>query len=91
MKFVAGILIHDEGLFSRNKEDGIDTNIEVLFKSPSMLDVIWAPRPHLGATLNSAGNTSQAYLGLTWDWDFYRYLFSKLFFRRGIPHWRESH
>jgi len=70
-----GILVHDEGLFSRNKEDGIDTNFEVLFKSPSMLDVIWAPRPHLGATLNSAGNTSQAYLGLTWDWDFYRYLF----------------
>ena len=70
-----GLFIHDEGLFSRNKEDGIDTNFEVLFKSPSMLDVIWAPRPHLGATLNSAGNTSQAYLGLTWDWNFYRYFF----------------
>ena len=70
-----GILVHDEGLFSRNKEDGIDINFEVLFKSPSMFDVVWAPRPHLGATLNSAGNTSQAYLGLTWDWDFYRYFF----------------
>ena len=70
-----GLLVHDEGLFSRNKEDGIDTNIEVLFNSPSMLDVVWAPRPHLGATLNSAGNTSQAYLGLTWNWDFYRYFF----------------
>ena len=70
-----GILVHDEGLFSRNKEDGIDTNFEVLFKSPSMFDVVYSPRPHLGATLNSAGNTSQAYLGLTWDWDFYRYFF----------------
>ena len=70
-----GLLVHDEGAFSRNKEDGIDINFEVLFKSPSMLDVVWAPRPHLGATLNSAGNTSQAYLGLTWDWDFYRYFF----------------
>ena len=70
-----GILVHDEGPFSRNKEDGIDTNIEVLFKSPSMFDVVYSPRPHLGATLNSAGNTSQAYLGLTWDWDFYRYFF----------------
>ena len=70
-----GLLIHDEGLFSRNKEDGIDTNFEVLFKSPSMLDVVYSPRPHLGATLNSAGNTSQAYLGLTWNWDFYRYFF----------------
>jgi len=66
-----GILVHDEGLFSRNKEDGIDTNFEVLFKSPSILDAVYSPRPHLGATLNSAGNTSQAYLGLTWDWDFY--------------------
>ena len=70
-----GILVHDEGLFSRNKEDGIDINFEVLFKSPSMFDVVYSPRPHLGATLNSAGNTSQAYLGLTWDWNFYRYFF----------------
>ena len=70
-----GILVHDEGPFSRNKEDGFDTNIEVLFKSPSMFDVVYSPRPHLGATLNSAGNTSQAYLGLTWDWDFYRDFF----------------
>ena len=70
-----GILVHDEGLFSRNKEDGIDINFEVLFKSPSMFDVVYSPRPHLGATLNSAGNTSQAYLGLTWNWDFYRYFF----------------
>ena len=67
-----GLLVHDEGPFSRNKEDGIDTNFEVLFKSPSILDTVYSPRPHLGATLNSAGNTSQAYLGLTWDWDFYR-------------------
>ena len=72
-----GILVHDEGLFSRNKEDGIDTNFEVLFKSPSILDAVYSPRPHLGATLNSAGNTSQAYLGLTWDWDFYRNYFTR--------------
>ena len=67
-----GLFIHDEGPFSRNKEGGFDTNVEVLFKSPPILDSIFSPRPHLGATVNSAGNTSQAYLGLTWDWEFYR-------------------
>ena len=67
----AGVLVHDEGLFSRNKEEGIDTNFEVLFNSPDFLDFAFSPRPHIGGTVNSAGNTSQAYFGLTWDWDFY--------------------
>ena len=70
-----GFLVHDEGPFSRNKEDGFDTNVEILFTSPAFLDVIWAPRPHVGGTINSSGNTSQAYLGLTWEWEFLRDFF----------------
>lgn len=66
-----GALAHDQGPFSSNKEGGFDSNIELLFTSPELLDVIWSPRPHIGASVNSSGDTSQAYLGLTWDWDFF--------------------
>ena len=65
-----GFLIHDEGPASHRKEDGYDGNVEVLFTSPEFLDLIWAPRPHFGASINSQGDTSQAYLGLTWEWEF---------------------
>ena len=30
---------------------------------------IWSPRPHAGAHLNTAGDTSQLYFGLTWTFD----------------------
>ena len=66
-----GGLAHDQGAFSSNKEDGVDINVEVLFVSPDFLDGIGSPRPHAGLTLNSSGDTSQAYLGLSWEWDFW--------------------
>ena len=66
-----GGLAHDQGPFSSNKEDGFDMNLEVLFLSPDFLDAIGSPRPHAGLTLNSSGDTSQAYLGLSWEWDFW--------------------
>ena len=65
-----GLLAHDRGPFSRNEEDGIDGNFELLFASPAVLDVIWSPRPHIGFSINSEGNTSQLYAGLSWDWSF---------------------
>ena len=70
-----GVLVHDEGPFSRNKESGFDSNIEFLFISPDFLRPIWSPRPHVGATINSAGNTSQGYLGVTWEWDLWQDFF----------------
>ena len=65
-----GAFLHDEGPFSRNKEDGIDANLEALFVSPEFLDLIFSPRPHLGVSANPSGNTNQLYLGLTWEWEF---------------------
>jgi lipid A 3-O-deacylase len=62
----AGILAHDITLGGRAVESGADFNGEVLFTSPSFLDFMGAPRPHLGASINSDGNTDQAYFGLTW-------------------------
>jgi lipid A 3-O-deacylase len=72
-----GLLWHDEGPFSRRKEEGVDGNIEILFASPRWLDIIWSPRPHIGGSFNSAGDTNQAYLGLTWDWSFWQGMFAE--------------
>ena len=36
-----GALFHDEGPFSHNKEGGFDGNVELLFVSPDLLDIIW--------------------------------------------------
>jgi len=63
-----GVYAHDISFWSFNRESGTDINGEVLFVSPSFLDAIWAPRPHLGATVNTSGDTSIVYGGLTWEW-----------------------
>jgi lipid A 3-O-deacylase len=57
-------------------EKGADLNAELLFVSPAppgwgdgmpnWLRWVARPRPHVGASLNTAGATSQAYAGLTW-------------------------
>lgn len=66
----AGVLFHDAGIVSERLEPpGPDANFEFLFKSPAFLKPLWSPRPHLGATLNPDGATSQGYLGLTWTWN----------------------
>jgi len=61
-----GIEAHDITFGGRHKENGADINEEILFVSPGFLSVIGAPRPHLGGQINTAGNTDQAYAGLTW-------------------------
>ena len=64
-----GVQTHDAGLFGPRDEDGVDINLEVLFAPLEPLAFIWSPRPHAGAHLNTAGDTSQLYLGLTWTFD----------------------
>jgi len=64
----AGILAHDIEFLGNSIEDGIDFNAEVLFRSPRFLDFAFSPRPHLGAQVNSRGDTSQIYAGLTWTY-----------------------
>ena len=61
---------------SRSKETGIDANMEVLFGSPSWFNILWSPRPHLGANFNtSSTNTDFVYTGLTWEWRSWRSIF----------------
>lgn len=65
-EFKVGSLGHDVGFLGDNIEHGPDVNVEMLFTSPDLLAIIGSPRPHLGADINVAGETSDAYGGLTW-------------------------
>ncbi len=70
-----GVLAHDVGLGDHHVESGADINGELLFASPDFLKVIFAPRPHIGGTVNTSGNTDYGYFGLTWDGTLVRALF----------------
>ena len=61
-----GALAHDVGFLGRDIEDGAAINIEMLFTPPDLLRYIGSPRPHIGGEINTAGNTSYGYFGLTW-------------------------
>ena len=65
-EFKFGVLAHDIGLFDKHVESGADINFEMLFTPPEFFRVIGSPRPHLGGSLNTAGNTNAGYFGLTW-------------------------
>jgi lipid A 3-O-deacylase len=64
-----GVYAHDISFWSFHRENGADVNAELLFVSPDFLDVVWSPRPHVGATVNTDGKTSFVYGGLTWEYD----------------------
>jgi lipid A 3-O-deacylase len=65
-EFKFGVLAHDVGLFDHHVETGADVNFEMLFTPPEFFSFIGSPRPHLGGSLNTAGNTNAGYFGLTW-------------------------
>lgn len=61
-----GVLANDVALFERHVEAGTDVNFEMLFTPPEIFKPIGSPRPDLGMTINSAGETQSGYFGLTW-------------------------
>jgi lipid A 3-O-deacylase len=71
-----GALAHDVPFGGDSIEHGPDVNLEMLFTSPDLLSVIGSPRPHIGADINTAGQTSDGYLGLTWGISLIQNLFS---------------
>ena len=79
-----GALYHDKGPFSRREEKGYDVNIEFLFVSPKFLELIWAPRPHIGANINTSGDTSQLYMGLSYGFDLWGPFFAGFSFGGAI-------
>jgi hypothetical protein len=70
-EFRFGVLMHS--IEPGNGEDGADINLELLSHRPlgrygdPFLDFALRPRLHLGASINTVGETSQLYGGLTWD------------------------
>jgi lipid A 3-O-deacylase len=81
-----GVLAHDVPILGEQKEHGADINGEVLFVSPvpdawlagvsPALRWLLVPRPDIGLDVNTAGATSQLYLGLTWTADLFRDVFT---------------
>jgi lipid A 3-O-deacylase len=67
----AGVLLHSAE--ASNAEEGVDLNVEVLFRrfggryDHPVLDFALRPRIHVGASVNTVGDTSQLYAGLSWD------------------------
>ncbi len=77
-EFRFGVLAQD--LEDNDAEDGIAMNAELLFphlgpRTGGPLDTFLSPRPHIGAQINTEGDTSLAYAGLTWDIWFSEILF----------------
>jgi len=64
-----GVMAHDIGILGHQKEDGVDGNAEVLWLSPKWLSWLGSPRPHVGTHINTHGDTSQIYGGLTWTYE----------------------
>lgn len=65
-----GLYDHNSSLFAtRHETSRPDINGEVLFKSPDWLSWAFAPRPAIGANINTGGGTSIAYAGLAWTFD----------------------
>jgi len=71
-----GALAHDLGPFSSQKEEGVDGHVELRFNSPEFLKYIWSPYPHIGADISSVGDTSSIWIGLAWEWDFWKKYFA---------------
>tara|TARA_R110002095_G_scaffold26036_2_gene26513 strand:- start:2413 stop:2982 length:570 start_codon:yes stop_codon:yes gene_type:complete len=64
-----GISAHDlNSKMEQSHERGMSLNGEYIFASPqnAFFQAIFAPHPHIGASLNSSSGTSIAYAGLTW-------------------------
>jgi lipid A 3-O-deacylase len=77
-----GYLAHDIDAVSFNREDGWDMNAEILFRplGKELVGDTVSIYPHLGASMNTKGDTSQAYLGLTLRRDLAKKFFAEAMF-----------
>jgi lipid A 3-O-deacylase len=53
-----------------NKEDGPAIELQLSFDSPGFLEWAASPTPYVVASINAAGDTSFAGVGLDWRWEF---------------------
>lgn len=80
-----GFLNHDvDGLWSGfSRESGADINLEIVLGRGVEL-FGGKVRPALGGSVNTAGDTSKAYVDLRWDWDFKSNVFDGVFIGFGV-------
>lgn len=74
-----GVFAQGWGNIGADKEQGVGFNLEAAFASPDVLDVIGAPRPHVGIIAASDSDaTNQVYFGLEWQAYLNRRVFASL-------------
>jgi len=68
-KVAFGVLLHDIGFISDQRENGVDPNWEIEFNRPDWRWWRWVGSPYwmIGATPNFTGDTSAYYFGHTWE------------------------
>lgn len=87
-----GLYDHNSNLAaSRHETSNPDINAEVLFASPDWLSWAFAPRPQLGANINTGSGTSIAYAGLAWDFNIVSGLFIEGSFGGAVHDGRTDH
>ena len=71
VRFPSRHKFHMPNPFSNRYEGGLNLNPEVIFTSPDWLEWAYSPRPRVGISINTSGDTSSAYTSLGWDtaWD----------------------
>lgn len=90
-EFRLGVLYNDVRFGAERKESGVNLNAEILFRRPNvyydnkLLLFFLNPRLHVGGSLNSTGDTSQAYVGATYDYRLTNTLFVEASFG-GVIH-----
>ncbi len=86
-----GILAHNKGPIASATENGAQVNMEARFRSPDIFKIILEPRPTVGASINTAGDTSFFYAGLTWGGFVWKGFFVEGFFGMAVHDgWLES-
>jgi lipid A 3-O-deacylase len=66
-----GVYQHDSGIVGDQKETGADFSVALLTAPLKILRIVGAPRFVLGAAVNSARQTDQAYIGLIRGWQLF--------------------
>ncbi len=86
-----GVLAHNRGPIASKTESGAQVNLEARFASPDFMKILFEPRPTLGASINTSGDTSFLYGGLTWGGFIWKGLFVEGFFGMAVHDgWLES-
>ncbi|MGC6475865.1 MAG: acyloxyacyl hydrolase [Parvibaculales bacterium] len=70
-----GLMAHDA---EENDEEGVDINAEALIKLDIDSESLLIPRPLIGVSINTEGDTSQIYGGAAWNIDIGDDFFSEI-------------